>query len=741
MIAMECSMKATIRSNLDDSLSSNAIFMAERLVAQFPSESNLHLLATCYHRGGQTFRCYALLRGLAGPDARYLFAVCCIELGKLTEAEAVLLRDGDEESIPNGAAGVYLLGRVYQLSNRHSPAVQQFRRALQMDPLMWCAFEQLCALSPDVDAKAYLEMNPMTADADADAVGAGVGLGLEPGIVQHDGQYMTPVNAPVGSSAADVSMDLGTGMGHASMPLQTQRRNQPQVPSQHQTPGVAGATPVGSFETPLVAPQVVQPPPMKKGSKDSRDGSGNYTPMVSPILLSGSQFLGGRKFLDEGTVRKISSKLFSEPATALKIAQAHVDSPRERGMGGMGGAGTSGPMPTAGAGTGTGVGSGSGLAAGTRSAAMAAGTSWATGTTTSGTAGAAVASVRGPHSAAARTPQGQAACISLLQLLGEGYRFLSMYECEKAIEAFSKVPLPHYSTGWVLQCIGQAHFEMVDYHAAEKTFQQLRLLDPCRLEGLEVYSTVLWHMKKEVELSGLAQEAIALDRHSPVAWCIMGNCFSLQKEHETALRFFQRSLQLDPTFTYAYTLCGHEYFANEDFEKGINCYRNAIRLNPRHYNAWFGSGHIYFRQEKYGMAEYHFRRAHHINHRSSVLKCYLGMALHKLKRTGEAIQTLKQAVTYDPKNPLARFEYASVLASIGDLDKAVAELTILHSIVPREASVLFQKGKVLKRLGRQDEALKCFSDALDLQPPSIDTNLIKSAIDRISLEDDGEDDI
>lgn len=58
------------------------------------------------------------------------------------------------------------------------------------------------------------------------------------------------------------------------------------------------------------------------------------------------------------------------------------------------------------------------------------------------------------------------------------------------------------------------------------------------------------------------------------------------QEHETALRFFQRALQLDPTLPYAYTLCGHEYFANEDFDKGITCYRNAIRIDPRHYNAW-----------------------------------------------------------------------------------------------------------------------------------------------------------
>lgn len=36
-------------------------------------------------------------------------------------------------------------------------------------------------------------------------------------------------------------------------------------------------------------------------------------------------------------------------------------------------------------------------------------------------------------------------------------------------------------------------------------------------------------MKKEVEVSVLAQEAIAQDRRSPHAWAIMGNCFSLQK--------------------------------------------------------------------------------------------------------------------------------------------------------------------------------------------------------------------
>lgn len=92
----------------------------------------------------------------------------------------------------------------------------------------------------------------------------------------------------------------------------------------------------------------------------------------------------------------------------------------------------------------------------------------------------------------------------------------------------------------------------------------------------------------QVEISNLAKTALSLDRLCPQAWCVMGNCFSLQKEHETALRFFQRALQIDPHFTYAYTLCGHEYFANEDFDKSLAYYRNAITQDPRHYNAWCG---------------------------------------------------------------------------------------------------------------------------------------------------------
>jgi anaphase-promoting complex subunit 3 len=68
--------------------------------------------------------------------------------------------------------------------------------------------------------------------------------------------------------------------------------------------------------------------------------------------------------------------------------------------------------------------------------------------------------------------------------------------------------------------VGRARFEMVDYAEAARAFERARRVDPTRLAGMEVYSTVLWHLKREVELSFLAQEMLALDRLSPQAWYV-----------------------------------------------------------------------------------------------------------------------------------------------------------------------------------------------------------------------------
>jgi anaphase-promoting complex subunit 3 len=88
--------------------------------------------------------------------------------------------------------------------------------------------------------------------------------------------------------------------------------------------------------------------------------------------------------------------------------------------------------------------------------------------------------------------------------------------------------------------MGRAHTESLNHAEAERCFAAALTVEPHRLAGHELHSTLLWHLRAEVRLCCLAQHAVTLDRQSAATWTIVGNCFSLQKEHDTALRFLKR---------------------------------------------------------------------------------------------------------------------------------------------------------------------------------------------------------
>eukprot|EP00887_Chlorella_sp_A99_P004840 scaffold4.g4840.t1 len=751
MAEAEAHLVACVQESLALYLYDNAIFLCERLVADFPTEANVFLLATCYHRAGQGYRAYRLLRGMAGEQSRYLFALACLQLGKLTEAEAALLPDNDASKargagagaappappsppapppslpqVPNGAAGFYLLGRIYQLSNRHSAAMHYYNSAVQLDPMLWSAFEELCVLGADAEAQQYAAGAGaacfLAGGGGGEAGGAGGGGGPAAGAEagQASPSFLSVATpgpeAPAGRTPATAAasaaphgpatgtatapgprLGLGLTPGWGDAAAAAGGRGAPAAAGGQAGAEGGGMPSPGAYVTPAPGARPTAPPPAPKvGGGGARPA---WPATASPLAAAAASASAGfgtassawgapqRKFVDEGKMRKVSGKLFADPASVLRrMGDARA------GGGGGGAAAAAAPDGEAVLAT-----------------------------------GAVAGLVRGQRSA-----EGQASVLALLSLLAEGYRLLCLYKCKEAVEAFARLPPAQYQTGWVLTCVGRAFFEMVDYPQAARCFQWARQVDPYRLKGLEVYSTVLWHMRREMELSHLAQEAVALDRHSPYTWCVMGNCFSLQKARPRQPRRRLRARGRAPCLPAA----GHPTVARRSSARaGITCYRNAIRIDPRHYNAWFGMGHIYYRQEKYGMAEYHFRRALTINERSSVLRCYLGMALHKLRRGPEALEALGAAAAADPRNPLAKFERALVLLAEERYRDALGELHALKDVAPREASVLFHMGKVYKKLGLLDEAMACFSNALDLQPPSADTNVIKAAIERINLAD------
>ncbi len=306
--------------------------------------------------------------------------------------------------------------------------------------------------------------------------------------------------------------------------------------------------------------------------------------------------------------------------------------------------------------------------------------------------------------------------LDLFLKLGSGYFALSHFQCQDALKMFNSITTSQRETPWVLAQIGRAHYEQTSYLEAEKIFTRMKSMSPSRLEDMEFYSTILWHLKNDVDLAFLAHELIELDRNSPQAWCAVGNSFSLQRDHDQALKCFKRATQLDPTFAYAFTLQGHEHIANEEYDKAMSAYRAAITAENRHYYAWYGLGRVFEKQGKYAVAEHHYRTAASINPTNAVLVTCIGVVLEKQKNPRAALVQYSHACILAEKSALSRFKKARVLMALQEPERALVELKVLKDIAPDEANVHFLLGRVYKVLRQKGDAIKHFTMALNLDP-------------------------
>lgn len=164
---------------------------------------------------------------------------------------------------------------------------------------------------------------------------------------------------------------------------------------------------------------------------------------------------------------------------------------------------------------------------------------------------------------------------------------------------------------------------MMAYKEARTTFQLLRRLAPSWLDDIEVYSTVLWHLKDDVELAFLGHELTDSHYLAPQTWCAMGNSFSLQRCHQEAIKCFRRAGQLQPQLAYSYSLLGHEHFEAEEYGEATTAFRRALQVDQRHYSAWVGLGRA---QERLGQGEKalkYYRSGEKVNPNNAALLTYI----------------------------------------------------------------------------------------------------------------------
>lgn len=318
---------------------------------------------------------------------------------------------------------------------------------------------------------------------------------------------------------------------------------------------------------------------------------------------------------------------------------------------------------------------------------------------------------------------------AVAETIARVHQHLANYECKQALEAISQLAHPHQATPDMLAAAARCQFELVDYKEAAAIYERLRKVDPYRMQDMECYSTVLWHLKREADLGFLAHELVNQDRRAWQAWVVMGNAFSLQQDPARAISCFERAVQINPNSAYAYTLQGHEFVAEEKLQSAQDAFRLALRADPFHYNAWYGLGTVFIKRDEPEWAEHHFGQALRINPNNAVLVCFMGTCLEAQEKYPLALAYYKRACKLQPSSAVARYRKAQSLLAAKLYPAALVELKYLNSLAPDEATVHLLLGDVYKELRNRELAIKHLTQAAVLDPNQ--KEIVQQQIERL----------
>jgi anaphase-promoting complex subunit 8 len=217
---------------------------------------------------------------------------------------------------------------------------------------------------------------------------------------------------------------------------------------------------------------------------------------------------------------------------------------------------------------------------------------------------------------------------------------------------------------------GVVHYHLRQFDVAKRVLQEVHSSMPYRLEGMDVYSNILYVQQDSVALSQLAHAATVVDKYRPETCCIVGNYYSVKQMRAKAILYFQRALKLDPSFTSAWTLMGHEYVEWKQTAHAIECYRRAVQADAGDYRAWYGLGQTYEFLNMPLFSLFYYKRAVQLRPYDARMWCAVGTTLASLHRRPDAIRAYERAVQTGDTEGVATQKLAALYRNDGDAEKA-----------------------------------------------------------------------
>ncbi len=170
---------------------------------------------------------------------------------------------------------------------------------------------------------------------------------------------------------------------------------------------------------------------------------------------------------------------------------------------------------------------------------------------------------------------------------------------------------------------------------------------------------------------------------------ILAIIYDKQGKHDKALEYNKKVVSINSRDPNAYNNLGISYKNSNLIHEAVTSFKQATKLNPFYSDAYYN----------------------------------LSNALDLLGERSQSYEANLKAVNYGSENKQAYIKLRKTLSSQGRDDEAVVYLEHALTLNPRDVELRLHYGNCLGKLGRYEQALKCFNEILDDDPENPDAHL------------------
>jgi len=299
---------------------------------------------------------------------------------------------------------------------------------------------------------------------------------------------------------------------------------------------------------------------------------------------------------------------------------------------------------------------------------------------------------------------------------GIGTAYFYKQDFDKAIEFYKKALELKIGDGDanIYFNIGIAYIRKQDYDKSMEYLKKVVDLDSKHVKAIRTMGSIYSINHNYTKAIEFYETAIKLDPKID-AYISIGSAYYKKQDYNKALEYYEKAIKHQPeNKAEIYDLISGIYFHRKDYDKAIEYLNKAISLNsdknlPYAYN---NIGEVYFFKQEYDKTIEYAKKA--IDLDSTMLESYLYLGEALIRKGNKAKGTEYKMKAVEKGYMLTEAEQTPV-EELSEYLLAKYKMLVEAITAPKTAREFFLKGYVAEINKQQDDAIKYYSQAAQLQ--------------------------